>query len=85
MLCYLLDEHFSPKVADRISAARSDITIHSVIRWRSGTLLKAKDEALLFAALSEQLTLVTYDQKTNLSLLGEWGEVQRPRGRGLHR
>ena len=74
MLSLLLDENLSPEIVRQISEKRPDITITSVYHWRSGYYVKRPDEAILVAAAQEGLTLVTYDQRTILPLLTQWGQ-----------
>ena len=72
MLAFLLDEHISHVVMEQVRQKRSDIRIESVLLWRSGDL-RGKDDALvLIAAQEENLTLVTYDQKTIAPLVTQW-------------
>lgn len=72
MLAFLLDEQISHVVMEQVRQKRSDIQIESVLLWRSGDL-RGKDDALvLSAAQEENLTLVTYDQKTIGPLVTQW-------------
>jgi hypothetical protein len=67
----LLDEHISPEVAAQVQAKRPDLAIFSVQRWRNRAFVGRMDAALLAAAQEEELTLITYDQKTIPPLLTE--------------
>lgn len=73
MLSLLLDENLSPEIVRQITEKRSDIQIASIYHWQNGQYRGAPDTAILMAALQERLTLVTYDQKTILPLLVQWG------------
>ena len=73
MLPLLLDENISPTVAEQVARRRPDIPIQSIFRWRGGMLLRHSDERILQAAAEDGLTLITYDQKTIMPLLSEWG------------
>lgn len=75
MLSFLLDEQISPEVAKQINRKYPDLPIHSVHSWQSGNYLGVSDEAILQAAKLEQLTLITYDQKTIPPILVEWGQA----------
>lgn len=74
MLSFLLDEQISAEVQERLSSKRADIPIFSVHTWKDGRFRGTPDNILLHAASAENLTLVTYDQKTIPPLLWEWGE-----------
>ena len=73
MLSFLLDEHVSPEVAEQVAAKHPEIPAQSLRTWRGGALVGAGDEVLLAAARDEDLTLVTYDQRTVPPLLVRWG------------
>jgi hypothetical protein len=60
----LLDENISYVIAEEVKRHHPEIVIESVHQWRDGKFLSQKDENLLLAAASEELTLVTYDQNT---------------------
>lgn len=64
MLAFLTDEHISHVIAEHVRQKRADIRIESLLRWRSGALRNTGDDKVLAAAREEDLTLVTYDQKT---------------------
>ncbi len=80
MLSFLLDEQISAEVQERLSSKRADIPIFSVHTWKHGRFRGAPDDILLHAASAENLTLVTYDQKTIPPLLWEWGEREIAHG-----
>ena len=72
-LSLLLDENISPEIVKQMSAKRPDVMITSVHHWRDGLFKSKRDVAILTAANEESLTLVTYDQKTILPILIQWG------------
>lgn len=72
MLAFLTDAHISLSVAEQIKAKRPEIVIFSLHDWRSGTFLNADDDVILTAALEENLTIVTYDQRTIAPLVMQW-------------
>ena len=74
MLALLLDENLSPEVARQIGEKRADISAVSIHAWNSGRFLAQSDEAILLAASQEGRAFVTYDQKTILPLLMQWGQ-----------
>lgn len=71
MLSFLLDEQISPEVCKQINSKYPEISIFSIYHWRNGNFLGVSDEAILHAAKLEQLTLITYDQKTIPPILVE--------------
>src|SRR5438132_11922192 len=75
MLSLLLDENMSPEIVRQIAEKRADITVTSVHHWREGRYKAQRDEAILIAAAQEGRTLVTYDQKTILPVLMQWGQT----------
>ncbi len=75
MLSLLLDEQISPEIAKQINSKRKDIPILSIQAWHKGDYLGVPDEIILKTAAIENLTLVTYDQKTIPPILCEWGEA----------
>ena len=75
MLSFLLDEQISPKVAEQINSKHPEISIFSIHSWQGGNFLGTSDEAILEAAKREQLTLITYDQKTIPPILVQWGQT----------
>lgn len=70
-LSLLLDENISQVIAAQINHHRPNIVVESVHTWRNGDFEGRPDKALLQAAYSEGLTLVTYDQKTIPGFLAE--------------
>lgn len=72
MLALLTDAHISPKVALQLAGRYPDGIFHSLRSWRNGVLLEEEDTVILEAALQENLTLVTYDQRTILPTIVEW-------------
>ena len=70
-LFLLLDENISQTVAAQVKRHRPVLTIESVHTWRGGVFEGRSDKALLQAAYTEGLTLITYDQKTIPPLLAE--------------
>ncbi len=64
MLRYLLDEHISPVVAERIVARRPAISAVSIYQWQGGAFAGAGDAGILRAAAADGLTLVSYDVRT---------------------
>ena len=73
MLFLLLDENLSPEIVRQIAEKRPEISITSVYHWHEGQFKGLPDETILSVAKQEGLTLVTYDQKTILPLLIQWG------------
>lgn len=69
---FLTDAHISPKVAAQVRAKRPECPIQSLRSWRGGQLLDAEDDVILTAALEDELTLVTYDQRTIVPLVSQW-------------
>lgn len=74
MLRLLLDEHLSPVIATQVRAHNPAIIIFSLQEWKQGAYMRAPDEEILRAAHGQDLTLVTYDQRTIWPLLKGWGE-----------
>jgi predicted nuclease of predicted toxin-antitoxin system len=75
MLSLLLDENMSPEIVRQIREKRSDIAVASIHHWHEGKYKAQRDEEILIAAAQEGLTLVTYDQKTILPVLVQWGQI----------
>jgi hypothetical protein len=75
MLSLLLDENVSPEIATQIQGKRPDIPIVSIHSWQKGRFLAQPDEQILTAARAEGITLVTYDQKTIMPVLSQWGQI----------
>ena len=74
MLRLLLDEHLAKAIAKQLAAKEPQIPIVTLPAWEDGDYLGADDEIILAAASEQGLTLVTYDQRTIVPLLKEWGE-----------
>ncbi len=72
MLRLLLDEHLSPLIAKQIREHNPAMEIFSLQEWRNGLYIGQTDEHVLRAAHAARLTLVSYDHRTILSLLGCW-------------
>ena len=75
MLSFLLDEQISPEIAKQIDRKYPEISVLSIHSWQNGNFLGVSDEIILRAAKLEQLTLVTYDQKTIPPILVEQGQA----------
>ena len=54
------------------------VTVRSLVEWEGGNYLGKEDSACLREAAVQELTLVTYDQRTIPLLLKSWAEE------GLH-
>ncbi|HXI18203.1 MAG TPA: DUF5615 family PIN-like protein, partial [Chloroflexota bacterium] len=85
MLSLLLDEHISPVVAQQLRSKWLALpaprcSVLSLHEWQDGTALGWPDEMVLQAAQAQQLTLVTYDQRTILPLIKVWGEAGTSHG-----
>lgn len=74
MLRLLLDEHISPIVAKQLASRRKNMAIVGLPQWEDGLYLGARDDALLAAACEQNLTLLTYDCRTIVPLLQDWGK-----------
>lgn len=74
MLSFLLDEQISPEIVKQINSKHPEILIFSIHSWHNGNFMGVPDEAILQAARLEQLTLISYDQKTIPPILVEWGQ-----------
>ena len=77
MLSFLTDAHISPSVAQQVKEKQPDIIIYCLRDWRNGALLQAEDPLILAAAREEQLSLVTYDQRTIAPLILQWATEGR--------
>ena len=75
MLSFLLDENLSPQIARQISEKRPDVIVACIHDWHAGRYKAQRDETILIAAAQEALTLVTYDRKTILPVLVQWGQA----------
>jgi hypothetical protein len=73
VLRLLLDAHISPVVANQLKR-RATIVVETLVAWQEGAHLSSPDDTLLLAAFKSQLTLVTYDTRTIVPLLKNWGE-----------
>ncbi len=80
MLSLLLDENLSPEIARQIALKRVDIPILSLHGWEGGWFKAKPDDLILAAAFAAGLTLVTYDQRTILPTLVQWGAAGTPHG-----
>ena len=74
MLRLLLDEHISPQVAGGLRRRHREVVVYAMSEWHGGKFLGQDDQVFLRVAVSEHLTLVTYDQRTIRPLLKTWGE-----------
>lgn len=75
MLSLLLDENMSPEIVRQIREKRPEIAVESIHQWYEGKYRSQRDEEILRAAAQEGLTFVTYNQKTILPVLVQWGQV----------
>jgi hypothetical protein len=73
MLSLLLDENLSAEIAVQVTTKRPDVDLISLEDWQEGRYKAQPDEVILTVAGQEGKTLVTYDQKTILPLLVQWG------------
>jgi len=80
MLKILLDEHISPAVATGLRRLRPSITVCGLVEWEGGGFLGQDDAACLRHAATRGWTLVTYDRRTNPSLLKAWAEAGQRHG-----
>jgi hypothetical protein len=80
MLSLLLDEHISPRVAKGLRRLHGKLTVHAMAEWETGAFLCQPDPLILREAFTQNLTLVTYDQKTIRPLLRDWIHEGRPHG-----
>jgi len=74
MLCFLLDEHISPIVAEQATRKFPGIVIKTLHGWRGGGFLANSDNIILNEAARDGLTLVSYDLRTIPRLLKDWIE-----------
>jgi hypothetical protein len=80
MLKLLLDEHISPAVAEGLRRRRRPLIVHYMAAWENGAFLGQEDSACLQEAVTQGLTLVTYDRRTIPPLLKAWAEEGRKHG-----
>ncbi len=74
MLRLLLDEHLSDDIAVGVRAEATGVEIVSLREWQEGVYVGASDDVLLRAAYAQGTTLVTFDQRTIMPVLRDWGE-----------
>lgn len=77
MLELLLDEHISPAVAVGVRKLHPQLTVYALRERHSGIYLGQSDDAILSLAVSEGLTLVTFDQKTIKPMAMDWAKDQK--------
>lgn len=80
MLNLLLDEHFSPDIAEGLRKRRKDFPVTTLAEWGDGRFLGVSDHIILEEAATQKLTLVTYNRKTIPPLLKSWAEAGRSHG-----
>ena len=80
MLKLLLDEHLSPDIAEGLRRKCKALTVHGLAEWEGGRFLGLGDEAILEEAVTQKLTLVTYDVRTIPPLLKTWTESAKDHG-----
>ncbi|MGD0680447.1 MAG: DUF5615 family PIN-like protein [Terracidiphilus sp.] len=80
MLKLLLDEHISPGVAAGLRRHNQTLVVHAMAEWEGGNYLGQEDAACLREATAQGLTLVTYDQRTLMTLLKAWAEEGQEHG-----
>jgi hypothetical protein len=74
LLKLLLDEHISPKVARQLTRKFPDLTIMPMRDWQAGRFMGVQDEVWIPAAISDGLTLVTYDRASITPLLRAYAD-----------
>jgi hypothetical protein len=80
MLKLLLDEHISPGVAAGLRRHSQMQVVYAMAEWEDGNFLGQEDATCLRDAAAQGLTLVTYDQRTIMTLLKSWAEEGRSHG-----
>jgi hypothetical protein len=80
MLRLLLDEHLSPDVGESLRRADKRIVVCWLAEWERGRFMGLADALLLHEAVTQGLTLVTYDRRTIAPLLKAWAETSRDHG-----
>ena len=80
MLKFLLDEHISPDVAEGLRRHVKGVSVLSMSEWEGGQFMGQDDAVCLQEAVSQGLTLVTYDLRTIPPLLKPWAEEGRAHG-----
>lgn len=80
MLSLLLDENISPEIVTQMAQKRPEIAVTSVHTWQEGRFMGQPDDLILIEAASAGMTLVTYDQKTILPVLVQWGNAGTDHG-----
>ncbi len=83
MLCFLLDEHLSPRIIKPFLAKCPGGSIATVLEWQDARLAGAPDDLLLAEAHRHKLTLVTYDVASIAPLLRSWAEQGIPHSGGV--
>ena len=74
MLRLLLDEHLSDDIAVGVRAEAPGVEIVSLREWQEGVYVGAPDDVLPQATYAPDTTLLTFDQRTIMPVLGDWGE-----------
>lgn len=74
MLRFLLDEHFSEKVAKQAATRCVGLHVVAMKHWRDGMFLASADSVWLPEAAKDKLTLITYDRATIPPVLKAWAE-----------
>jgi hypothetical protein len=80
VLKLLLDEHISPGVAEGLRRQHRNVVVYCLAEWEGGRFMGQPDDLLLTEALTQKLTLVTYDRKTIPPLLKTWAETGHDHG-----
>jgi len=80
MLRLLLDEHIAPTVAGGLRRRYHALSVVCMVEWQDGQFLGQPDSKCLKEALTQGLTLVTYDRRTIPALLKAWAEEGQSHG-----